>query len=113
MTVHPLSYASGADHHSRQDLATGCLHGILAGSAGEGHVNGARDGVARQAGDGAAVLRVDWELHCSQLVDGLILDGQAAGSGAACATPATVLVVAEDRHLAVGLLARGVIVTQR
>ena len=79
MTVYPLSHAKGWQDGSSDDLAAGCLHGILAGSAGEGHVDGAREGVARQAADGAAVLGIDGELHCSRLVDAVSLQGQRAG----------------------------------
>jgi len=78
MAVDPDAHAKGGHQQSGEDGTTGdATESVHGRPAGEGHPNAARDGVGSQAGDGAAVLGVDGELHGSgRLVDLLIVDGE-------------------------------------
>lgn len=63
MLVDPSAHAERGHQQSTDDLTARCLHGVLAVAAGEHYANAASEWVGSQAGDGAAVLRVDGELH--------------------------------------------------
>ena len=86
VTVHPLSHTDRGQDGSAQDGTAGDpSESVLFRSTGEGHPNGASDGVACDLTSAGTVLRVDWE-HWSRFVCGFSLDGLGASSAPACAT---------------------------
>jgi len=63
MLVDPSAHAERGHQQSTDDGTARGAHGVLAVAAGEHYANAASEWVGSQAGDGAAVLGVDGELH--------------------------------------------------
>jgi hypothetical protein len=63
MTIDPSTHTHRGHQQSSDDDTAGCLHSVLAGSAGECNQHSASEWITREASDGAAELRVDGELH--------------------------------------------------